>query len=286
MLGINKNRLLRIFVYIKNDMSDPFYQNIAPGLAYYFLLSLVPIILLLGQFSGLFSLSMGYLVNFIRDYMPEQLGEFIIPLMESEMSRSGFIANVIFLLTTLYLASRALYALIKISDYAYEIPPPDTKFAIPIMFIKQHVKAVIMTFFMLIIIIAALLVIVFGRTIIDLLLNYLKADTYLIYLSDLWNMLALPLSFCLFFVILLAIYWAMPSKRINIKLVVPGALFAAIGIVVASFGYMIYIKYFANYNIVYGALSSIVILLLWFFIIGYILEFGILLNSAVEKSRR
>lgn len=286
MFGMSKNRMIRVFIYLKKDMSDPLYQNIAPGLAYYFLLSLIPIFLLLGQISGLFSVSMTYIADHIGSYLPEELTDFILPFLSSEIGRGGLIANVIFLVTTLYLASRAMYALIKISDYAYDIPLPDAKFAVTKMFIKQHIKAIIMTFFMLFILLFSLFIIVFGRNAIDLLLTVFHADAFYLYLDKLWNRLVLPLTFILFFFLLLLMYWTMPSKRIHVKLVLPGTVFASTGIIVASFLYMIYVKYFCNYNLIYGALSSIMILLLWFFIIGYILELGILINSAVERSRR
>lgn len=287
MISMNKNRLLRIFVYLKDNMSDPYYQNIASGLAYYFLLSIVPIFILVGQFSGLFSLSLEYITPLIENSLPKEVAEFILPMISTPISRGNFIANIIFLITTLYLASRAMYALVKISDYAYEIPPPDVKLPWLVLFLKQHLKAVILTLFMLIIILFALFIIVFGGAIFDFLMQDLfKQNAFFLYLNQLWNMLILPLSFCLFFGILLLIYWGMPSKRILMRRVVPGALFAAVGIIVASVAYLFYLRHFANYNILYGALANIVILLLWFFIIGYILEFGILLNTAIEKSRR
>lgn len=287
MISMNKNRLLRIFVYLRKDMSDPYYQNIAPGLAYYFLMSLVPIFILFGQFSGLFSLGIESIVPLLETYLPEEAADFILPMLTTPISKGGFIANIVFLISTLYLASRAMYALVKISDQAYRIPPPDVKLPWLVRFVKQHLKAIVLTFCLLIIIIFALLIIVFSGVIFDFLLdNFLPENPLFLHIRSLWNLLVIPLSFFLFFGMLLAIYWGMPSKRVPVKQMVPGALFAALGIVVASAAYLFYLRNFANYNLIYGALANIVILLLWFFIIGYILEFGILLNSAVKKSRR
>ena len=268
-------------------MSDPYYQNVAPGLAYYFLLSLVPIFILFGQFSGLFSLGLEYIAPFIENALPEELADFILPMITSPINGGSLIANIIFLITTLYLASRAMYALVKISDHIYEIPPPDVKLSLLVQFIQQHLKAVVLTFFMLVVILFSLLIIVFSGALFDFLLQGIfKENARLNSLNHLWNLVALPLSFCLFFGILLLIYWGMPSRRIPLKRVIPGALFSSAGIIIASVAYLFYLRRFANYNILYGALENIVILLLWFFIIGYILEFGILLNSAMEKSRR
>lgn len=286
MFGVSKNRMIRIFMYLKKDLADPYYQNIAPGLAYYFLLSMIPLFLLMGQLSGIFSLSMRYLADYIEGYLPQEIAAMILPFLTTEMTKGGLIANAIFLVTTLYLASRAMYALIKISDNAYGIPERESRFLLSASFIKQHIKAAVMTFFMLFIILFSLLIIVVGRNLIDLLLEKFQQISWFHSLDFLWNLLAPPLSLFLFFCILLLVYWAMPSRRIPVRRVLPGAVFASAGIFLSSFIYMIYVRFFWDPSLIYGTLSGIVILLLWFFIIGLVLELGILLNSAVERSRR
>ena len=43
--------------------------------------------------------------------------------------------------------------------------------------------------------------------------------------------------------------------------------------------YSIYVDVFARYNIFYGSLSNILILLLWVYILAYIFMLGMALNS-------
>ena len=45
----------------------------------------------------------------------------------------------------------------------------------------------------------------------------------------------------------------------------------------AIFGY--YIKFFARYDLIYGSLSSITILLIWLYVLSFILILGIVINT-------
>ena len=58
-----------------------------------------------------------------------------------------------------------------------------------------------------------------------------------------------------------------------------GAFITTLGWVVftAFFGY--YIKYFGRYDLVYGGLSSIIILLIWVYTLCFILILGIVINT-------
>jgi len=58
-----------------------------------------------------------------------------------------------------------------------------------------------------------------------------------------------------------------------------GAFVTTVGWIIftAIFGY--YISFFGRYDIIYGGLSSIIILLIWFYVISFILMLGIVINT-------
>ena len=43
--------------------------------------------------------------------------------------------------------------------------------------------------------------------------------------------------------------------------------------------YAFYVDYFANYNVFYGAMSNILVLLIWVYILAYIFTLGMCLNA-------
>ncbi|WP_174280365.1 YihY/virulence factor BrkB family protein, partial [Sphingomonas bacterium] len=62
----------------------------------------------------------------------------------------------------------------------------------------------------------------------------------------------------------------------------PGSLVAAIGGVVLTLGFGLYVSTFGNYNATYGSLGAIVVLLTWLYLSSYLLLFGAELNAELE----
>ena len=62
----------------------------------------------------------------------------------------------------------------------------------------------------------------------------------------------------------------------------PGAAVATGLWVVATVGFSIYASNLGNFNATYGALGGVVVLLLWFFISGFIVLLGAQVNAVLE----
>jgi membrane protein len=62
----------------------------------------------------------------------------------------------------------------------------------------------------------------------------------------------------------------------------PGSIFSAVGWLVTTVGFGLYVTRFANYNATYGSLGGIVALLTWIYLSAYVFLFGAELNSEVE----
>ena len=71
------------------------------------------------------------------------------------------------------------------------------------------------------------------------------------------------------------------GRQIESKRALPGSFFTAVGMIITTWVYMIFVSSasFENFNILYGSLSSVVALLIWFYIIAYIVITGVLVNA-------
>ncbi len=70
------------------------------------------------------------------------------------------------------------------------------------------------------------------------------------------------------------------------KLASPGAVASTILLVISTTGFTIYVGNFGSFNATYGALAGVVVLLLWFFISGFVVLMGAELNAELEQLRR
>ena len=43
--------------------------------------------------------------------------------------------------------------------------------------------------------------------------------------------------------------------------------------------YSVYVRYFANYNLFYGSISNIIILMVWLYFLAYVFVLGMAINS-------
>ena len=94
------------------------------------------------------------------------------------------------------------------------------------------------------------------------------------------NELSLPrlegwvLSFVIMFLVFSLIYRLAPYEPVDWRDVLPGALLAALAFELCKAAFVIYLDSFANFESVYGPLTSIIVLLLWLYVSALILILG------------
>lgn len=278
MTGLKAKTFKDIFVIALKNMGDSYYDGIAAELAFFFLLSMVPIMMVIGQLSGMFSVSLNFLVEFVVNYTPKEMAEIIKPYLKSS---DGQNTSLIFLMLSLWFASRAFQAFIRISNYAYGFEVKGIRSFLGLF------KGMVLTLLVIFMILFGLIVVVYGRVIGNMITLYIfKSFNAVIEIGQFWYSLRYVVALGVFFLILSYVYSTAPAKRIAYKRVVPGALFGTAGSITASLIFSFYVSHFASYDIIYGGLANIIVLMLWFYIIGYVLVIGIQINVAYEKIRR
>lgn len=102
-----------------------------------------------------------------------------------------------------------------------------------------------------------------------------------------WNVVR---WFVLAFSVLLLVallYHATPNvKGLRFRWLSVGALVAILVSILATLGFLFYISQFGTYNATYGALTGVIIVMLWVFIMNATLLFGAQLDSEIERMRQ
>lgn len=270
-----KQRILQmIFLGIK-QFRDPYYQGFAAQISFYLLLSIVPIFLLLTQILGYFHMSVEQAVQWISVYTGEQVSDMLENLIEFSPAGAG---NIVFLVVALWAASRAQFAIMRITNYTFSEGKTTGK-----GYWRERIRAVRTMAVTLFTIAFALIILGYG----DLLLQsfvkllHLDADKYI---NNIWMHLRWILGLALYFLMVSYNYYILPTNRVPFRKILPGSIFASGGMLVVTLVYANYTTNIANYDIIYGALSSIVAILFWFYFLAWVLCLGILVNKVWDDT--
>jgi len=252
--------------YIKRAFqifNQPEMQVLPGNIAFFFVLALLPIITLIAVVASYFSISIDMVINFIENLLPEEASNLII----GAIAGKGFDGKIgIFNLIALFIASNGTYAIISASNTLYQVHHSDL--------LKDRIKSLILLLILLLIIMFLILVPLFGDKILSLFGNSDFVDK----LKIIHQITQWPLTFFLVYINLKLIYTIAPSVRVTSKSTTYGALFTTIIWTVATAIFSYYLSHFANYNILYGNLSNLIILMMWLYIISYVFVMGIAIN--------
>ncbi|MDO5368790.1 YihY/virulence factor BrkB family protein [Paracoccus sp. (in: a-proteobacteria)] len=75
-------------------------------------------------------------------------------------------------------------------------------------------------------------------------------------------------------------------KRPRTRIFTWGALFAALAWAAASVAFSLYLARFDSYNRIYGSIGAVVALLMWFYLAGFSVMMGALINVEMDRHKR
>lgn len=260
-----KNFMNRVFATIKKPE-----MRILPGqLAFFLLLSLIPLFALIGVIASNFSLSIETLISVIKDSLPSEISEFILTLIDGN---SININIIIFFVSAFILASNGPHSMIIGSNMLYKIENKD--------YLSSRIKALIMTIILVILFIFILIVPAFGDKIINIIIGFIANNELGNIILIIYNILKYPISLLFIYFFIKLLYTMAPDSKINSSDTTTGALFTTVGWIISTEIYSFYVSYFAKYNLLYGSVANLLILFLWIYLLAYIFVLGMALNAS------
>ena len=263
-----KDQIKTIFKIIRKPV-----MSILPGqLAFSFVLTIIPVIALIGIIATTFSISLDSITDMLRNNFPKAVSDLLLPLINGR----GFdLSILVYLITAIWLASTGAYSIITASDVIYNIRRKNE--------VEKRIKSIIMTFFIISLVLFMIVIPAFG----DFIVEFIASLKVFSRISDeiliVYYILKYPLSFMFIYIIIKIIYTIAPSKDILSKSVTRGSLFTTILWMIATQIYSFWVGNVAHYDIFYGSISNIIILLMWVYILAYIFVIGMILNSGMHE---
>jgi membrane protein len=100
-----------------------------------------------------------------------------------------------------------------------------------------------------------------------------------------WNIGRWPVAIFFALVAINLLYRFAPyRKRAKWEWMTPGALAAMTLWIAASLGFRLYLRFADHYNVTYGSLGAVIILLLWLYITGIAILVGAEINGEIERA--
>jgi membrane protein len=79
-------------------------------------------------------------------------------------------------------------------------------------------------------------------------------------------------------------YWAPGVSNRCWRWLTPGGAIGIVAWLLVSLGFRVYLHFFNFYSVTYGSLGAVIILLMWFYITGFMLLLGAEINSEIEAA--
>jgi len=260
-----------VIEYIKALLNEYKKDNIpilAAAQAYYYLLSIVPLFIVCFAIIPYFHMDPNAVMLFLEGVLPSGIAEVfeeqIVHLIQTP--KGGLLT--VGIIGALWSASNGVNAFIKATNEAYEVDETRS-------FIKVKIIALSLTVGVIVSFAVALLLPIFGSVILNLLKDLFQIDTSIVFALQLIRWIV---SILVITLILLVLYRFAPNKKLPIKHILPGALSASILWLTISLAFSFYVSNFGSYSATYGSLGGIIILMIWFYLTGFILMIGAEIN--------
>ena len=99
-----------------------------------------------------------------------------------------------------------------------------------------------------------------------------------------WKILQWPVVFALACTGIALVYYYAPDAEQDWVWLTPGSIFATTLWLIASLGFKYYVVNITDYAATYGAIGSVMVLMLWFYISGSVILLGAEMNAEIEHA--
>lgn len=243
----------------------------AAAMAYYLLLSLIPLLLVLANVIPLLPLSPDQAISFIENSFPPDVATMLVPVVEDYLASASGGAISIGLLASIWSASNVFSTLRRVLDKVYGVELKNN-------FIIARVLSLVIMIAILLLVGSALFVFVFGEQILDFVRDYFEIEIPILqgFLHVRW--ITLPL---ILIIVTFIIYQFLPNHHLKLKYSIPGAILASVGLVILSQTFTIISRLMGGDAITNQTLGGFIVLMLFLFLSNTVILFGALINTLI-----
>lgn len=264
-----RDNLILYFTKIIEIIKKP-EMGVLPGqIAFSMILSIVPIITLIGYAASFFGIDVDFILSILDKIVPSGADSFAPYITGSSID----LGLTLIFIWMFYLASNGCNSIILISNQIYGINQSN--------WIKRRIKAVFMTISIMLMFLILLIVEAFGPKLIEMCVNLSIYDEF----KTIYNICKGPFVWLMLFIFLRSFYEFSPDRVRKNSHINTGAIFTTIGWIIVTNVYGYLAQNISRYNLFYGALSNIAFLMIWLYFMSFIFVIGLSLNYGEEHDK-
>lgn len=277
-LGEHIRRSALFLRRLQREMGYDDCMGMAAQIAFYLLLAIFPFLLFLLSLISFLPIPdlERQVLAVLEESLPPESYHLVAETVASLLSkqRGGMLG--VGLLVALWSASMGIGALITTINRAYNIHPRRS-------LAKQKGLAIALTLAASGILLLSTVIILFGPRVAHAIFQVLglAGDSH-----NFWTQLRLPLVFVLNLATLSMLYYYGPEARQQFRWIMPGAVVATTLWLGASSLFRLFVRNFGSYEITYGSIAAVIILMVYLWISGLIFLLGAEINSLMKRLDR
>ncbi len=243
--------------------------------AYFLIMSFIPFVLFLTAIVQYTPLTYREVRQAIVGVVPENLQGFVLNIVAEVFSKSAAVLPISALMA-LWSSGKGMQALINGLNTIYHVR--ETR--------NWLINRIYSMFYMLLFVlalIASLLLLVMGSRI------HMLISDYIPFLGNIIGRILNAKTFLVFvmqFLVFLVLYRYLPNRKASLKSQVPGAFFTAAAWSAFSYLFSLYFTFFPDFSIMYGSLSTLILVMVWLYFCMNLLLYGAEVNAYFEKQFR
>lgn len=243
--------------------------------AFFFVLSLIPIILLLLTLVQYTPLTKIDVMSAVANVVPESITPAILAIVNQVYNQSAAVIPIT-VIVAMWSAGRGVLAVTAGLNCIYK--SQETR-----NYLYLRIRATFYTVSFIVVIVVTLVVLGFGNSI------SLFVEEHVPIASHVTKFLIEIRTITIFFgliVFSLCIYKFLPNRKDRLFAQLPGAVFTAVGWLFTSFFVSKYMEIFKGFENMYGSLTTIVLIMLWLYFSMYIMLLGGKVNMYFQEKSR
>lgn len=252
---------------ILSDVTVDHMGAYAAQSAYFFMLCMIPIILLLLTLVQYTPVTKADVMTAVLQVFPTSVNSLITSIVNQVYNQSTTIIPVT-IIVALWSAGKGVLSITSGLNCVYNCQETRN-------YIILRIRATVYTLMFILVILFLLVLSVFGNSLNVLIMQHAP---FLKNFADSMIEMRTILTPVVLMVFSLLIYKFLPNRRARLIKQVPGAVFTAIGWMIISWVFSVYVDIFKGFSSMYGSLTTIVLIMLWM----YFCMFCILIGGEVN----